>query len=78
VNLTTRTPTEADVPELKALIDLQESTLDSRHKPAADAWPIELIRGHNDAPRNTVWVNDTGQIVAWASLQPDEHRQRLK
>jgi ribosomal protein S18 acetylase RimI-like enzyme len=78
MSLTTRIPTEADVPELKALIDLQESTLDSRHKPAADAWPIELLRGHNDSPRNLVWTGDDGKIVAWASMQPDEHRHRVE
>ena len=74
----TRIPTESDVPELKALIDAQESTLDARHKPASDAWPIELLRGHVDAPQIQVWLDDTGRIVAWASLQPDEHRLRLE
>jgi ribosomal protein S18 acetylase RimI-like enzyme len=78
VTYLTRIPTESDVPELKALIDLQESTLDSRHKPASDAWPIELLRGHNDSPVNQVWLDDAGRIVAWASLQPDEHRLRLE
>ena len=73
----TREPTLDDVEELRQLIDAQESALDPKHKPASASWPIELIRGHNDAPRNRVWL-DQGRIVAWASLQPDEHRHRVE
>ncbi len=73
----TREPTLDDIDELRQLIDAQESALDSKHKPASASWPIELIRGHNDAPRNRVWI-EGGRIVAWASVQPDEHRHRVE
>lgn len=72
-----REPTKADLDELRALIDAQESALDPKHKPASPSWPLELIRGHNDTPRNRVWL-DGDQIVAWASMQPDEHRHRIE
>jgi ribosomal protein S18 acetylase RimI-like enzyme len=70
-------PTTEDVDALRALIDLQESAIDSKHKPASPAWPLGLIKGHNDAPRNHAW-RDGDEIVAWASMQPDEHRHRIE
>jgi ribosomal protein S18 acetylase RimI-like enzyme len=73
----TREPTQDDLDELRMLIDAQESALDPNHKPASPSWPFELLRGHNDAPRNQVWLDD-GKIVAWASMQPDEHRHRIE
>jgi len=73
----TRQPTMDDVAELRALIDAQESGLDEKHKPASEAWPIELVRGHYDSVRNQLWTNN-GQILAWASLQPDAHRRRIE
>jgi len=78
VNWSTRIPTQDDCAELRQLIDAQESDLDPNHKPASESWPIELLRGHNDPPRNMVWVDDSGTIHAWASMQPDEHRHRVE
>lgn len=72
-----REPTLDDLAELRELIDVQESALDPKHKPAGEAWPIGLLRGHNDAPRNRVW-RANGAIVAWASMQPDAHRSRIE
>lgn len=74
----TRIPTEADLPELRNLIDAQEGALDPKHKPASPSWPFELVRGYVDEPRNQVWCDDSGTIVAWASIQADAHRQRLE
>lgn len=74
----TRVPVEADLDELRRLIDIQESHLDPRHKPASPSWPFELLRGHVDEPRNRVWCDESGAILAWASLQPDELRRRLE
>ena len=73
----TRTPTEADLSELRDLIDAQEGWLDPKHKPASPSWPADLLDGHVDAPRNQVWTDSSGKIVAWASVQVDEHRTRL-
>lgn len=73
----TRIPTEADLPELRDLIDAQESALDPKHKPASPSWPADLIEGFVDTPRNQVWCDSSGAIVAWASIQVDEHRTRL-
>lgn len=77
MTVTTRTPEMADCDELRALIDSQESWLDPRHKPASPSWPIGLLDGHVDTPHNRVWVDSAGEIVAWASVQVDEHRKRL-
>jgi hypothetical protein len=65
-----------DVAELRALIDAQESGLDEKHKPASEAWPIELLRGHYDSVRNQLWT-DNDRILAWASMQPYAHRRRI-
>lgn len=73
----TRTPTEADLSELRDLIDAQEGWLDPKHKPASPSWPADLLDGHVDPPRNQVWTDSSGKIVAWASVQVDEHRKRL-
>lgn len=73
----TRIPTEEDLPELRNLIDAQESGLDPKHKPASPSWPFELLRGFVDEPRNQVWCDGEGAIVAWASVQVDQHRTRL-
>lgn len=73
----TRTPTEANLEELRQLIDAQESWLDPKHKPASSSWPFELLRGQIDEPRNLVWTDESDTIHAWASLQPDLHRRRL-
>ncbi len=73
----TRAPVEADLAELRDLIDAQESWLDPKHKPASPSWPFELLRGYVDEPRNQVWCDESGAIVAWASIQADKHRERL-
>lgn len=74
----TRTPGEGDIPELRELIDAQESALDPLHKPASISWPTDLIRGYVDEPHNRVWCAEQGTIAAWASVQVDTHRQRLE
>lgn len=75
---TTRVPQEADLPELRDLIDAQEGGLDPKHKPASPSWPVELLRGHNDTPHNLVWTDENDTIRAWASMQPDAHRSRIE
>lgn len=77
MTFTTRIPTEADIPELRDLIDAQEGGLDPQHKPASPSWPAGLLEGHVDTPRNQVWCDESGVIAAWASVQVDEHRTRL-
>ncbi len=67
-----------DVPELTTLIDAQESSVDPRHKPASHAWAADLIRGHFETTRNQVWCDENGRILAWASMQPDDHRERIE
>ena len=74
----TRNPTEADRAELRNLIDAQEFGLDPNHKTAGESWPLELLRGHYDRCINQVWCDSEGVIRAWASIQPDDHRQRVE
>lgn len=77
MTFTTRIPTEDDLDELRLLIDAQEGSLDPNHKPASPSWPADLVAGFVDTPRNQVWTDQAGKIVAWASVQVDEHRERL-
>lgn len=73
----TRIPTKADLDELRRLIDAQEGNLDPQHKPASPSWPADLLDGFVDTPCNQVWTDHAGKIVAWVSVQVDEHRKRL-
>lgn len=75
--MNTRHARDTDAEQLTALINAQESAIDPNHKPASPSWALGLIQGHNDAPRNQLWL-DGERVVAWASMQPDEHRRRIE
>lgn len=73
-----REPTADSLIELRELIDTQEGSFDSNHRPVPEAWPRELLEGTHGSARNRVWCDERGKILAWASLQPDEQRRRIE
>lgn len=73
-----REPATDSIAELRELIDTQEASFDPHHKPVPESWPRELLEGTYGSARNRVWCDDTERILAWGSMQPDEHRKRIE